>query len=115
MSRRAAQRQLLGRILGTLVERIAGLDNLAVRDQQARPARQLVLDRIRELAVLAELRRDDGDLRAALRRLDLDAPTELDQHGRALRVPRLEDLDDTRQTVRDVRAGDAAGVERAHR
>ena len=33
----------------------------------------------------------------------------------ALRLARLEQLDDARQTVRDVRAGDAAGVERAHR
>ncbi len=33
----------------------------------------------------------------------------------ALRLARLEQLDDARQAVRDVRAGDAAGVERSHR
>ncbi len=33
----------------------------------------------------------------------------------ALRLARLEQLDHARQAVRDVRAGDAAGVERAHR
>src|SRR5205085_3181216 len=33
----------------------------------------------------------------------------------ALGLARLEQLDDTRQAVRDVRAGDTAGVERPHR
>ena len=37
------------------------------------------------------------------------------ERPRALRVAGLEDLDDARETVRDVRAGDAARVERAHR
>ena len=32
----------------------------------------------------------------------------------ALRLARLEQLHDARQAVRDVRAGDAAGVERPH-
>ena len=96
-------------------ERIAGVDDLAVRDQEPRAPRQLVLDRIDELAVLADLGRVDRDLRTAFRLLDLDAPAELGQDSRALRVARLEDLDDTRQAVRDVRAGDTAGVERAHR
>ena len=37
------------------------------------------------------------------------------QRARTLRVPGLEDLDDARQAVRDVRAGDAARVECPHR
>src|SRR5258707_1373823 len=57
----------------------------------------------------------DGDLRPALRRLELDATADLDEHRGTLRVPCLEDLDDTRKAVRDVRAGDTAGVERPHR
>ena len=64
---------------------------------------------------VVELGRDDRDLRAALGLLDLDAAGDLGERRGALRVPRLEDLDDARQAVRDVRAGDAAGVERPHR
>src|SRR5439155_18808213 len=36
------------------------------------------------------------------------------QPSGALRIACLEDLDDAGKAVRDVRAGDAAGVERAH-
>ena len=57
----------------------------------------------------------DRDLRPALGLLDLDAAADLDERRGALRVPRLEDLDDARQAVRDVGAGDTAGVERPHR
>src|SRR3954451_7052918 len=57
----------------------------------------------------------DRRLGATLRVLDLDLAADLRERGGTLRVARLEDLDDTRQTVRDVRAGDTAGVERAHR
>src|SRR5439155_25932670 len=39
---------------------------------------------------------------------------DLGQRRGRLRLARLEQLDDTGQTVRDVRAGDAAGVERPH-
>ena len=42
-------------------------------------------------------------------------PADLRETRGTLRVPRLEDLDDTRETVRDVGAGDAARVERPHR
>ena len=97
------------------LKRVAGLDDLPVRDQQPRAPRELVLDRVDELAVLADLGRVDRDLRAAFGLLDLDAPAELGEDRGTLRVPRLEDLDDARQTVRDVRAGDTAGVERPHR
>src|SRR4029079_11900784 len=64
--------------------------------------------------VLLQVVRDDRDLRAAIGVLDLHLPADLGQGGRALRVAGFEDLDDARETVRDVRAGDAAGVERAH-
>src|SRR4029079_19249610 len=66
------------------------------------------------LAVLVERPRVDGDLRPAVGVLDRDGPRDLGQLGRALRVPRLEDLDDARQAVRDVRAGDAGRVEGPH-
>src|SRR5207247_8599172 len=46
---------------------------------------------------------------------DLDRHPDPGQLGRALRVARLEDLDDARETVRDVRARDAARVEGPHR
>ena len=56
---RALQREQLGRVARALVEGVAGLDDLAGRDEQARAPRQLVLDRLDELAVRAELGRDD--------------------------------------------------------
>src|SRR5581483_7408372 len=112
---RALQREQVGRVLRALVDRIPGLDQAAVRDQQARAPRQLELDRIGELTVLADLGRRDRDLGATLGGLDLDLSRDARQQGGALRVPRLEDLDDSREAVRDVRAGDTAGVERPHR
>src|SRR4051794_24700268 len=57
----------------------------------------------------------DRRLGAPLRVLDLDLAADLRERGGTLRVARLEDLDDTRETMRDVRSGDAAGVERPHR
>ena len=74
-----------------------------------------ILDGIGELAVRPDRGRVDGDLRAPLGQLDLDAAADLDERRGTLRVPRLEDLDDTREAVRDVGAGDAARVERPHR
>ena len=47
--------------------------------------------------------------------LDRDHAVLLGDLREALRLARLEQLDDARQAVRDVRAGDAAGVERPHR
>ena len=52
---------------------------------------------------------------AAVGLLDLDPAADPRERRRALRVAGLEDLDDAREAVRDVRAGDAAGVERPHR
>src|SRR5580765_7696174 len=57
----------------------------------------------------------DRELRPTVRLLDLDLAALLRERRRSLRIPRLEDLDDTRETVRDVRPGDTAGVERPHR
>ena len=56
-------------------------------------------------------RRGDGLVRV----LDRHRARDLGDLRQALRLARLEQLDDTRQTVRDVRAGDPAGVERPHR
>src|SRR4029077_8797857 len=78
------------------------------------------------LAVLVDAVGGDGHLRPTLGVLDVHAPPQAGPPGRgppvgapeefrALRVARLEDLDHARQAVRDVRAGDAAGVERPHR
>ena len=46
--------------------------------------------------------------------LDGHDAADLGDLRQALRLARLEQLDDARQAVRDVRAGDAAGVERPH-
>ena len=56
----------------------------------------------------------DGDLAAAFGVFDGDAARDLGDTRDALRLARLEELDHARQTVRDVGAGDAAGVEGAH-
>ena len=45
---------------------------------------------------------------------DLQRAGDLGEHGEALRLARLEQLLNARQTVRDVLASHAAGVERAH-
>src|SRR5207253_10452033 len=58
---------------------------------------------------------DDRDRDVPLALLDADGAADLRELRRTLRVTGLEDLDDARQAVRDVRAGDAAGVERPHR
>src|SRR5439155_1586463 len=46
---------------------------------------------------------------------EVDGTRDLRELRGALRVPRLEDLDDARQAVRDVGTGDTAGVEGPHR
>src|SRR5205807_10030179 len=50
-----------------------------------------------------------------VRVLDRDLAADLCDLRQSLRLARLEQLDHARQAVRDVGAGDAAGVERAHR
>ena len=57
----------------------------------------------------------DRDLGAAVGVLELDDAADLGELRSALRVAGLEDLDDARKAVRDVRAGHTAGVERPHR
>ena len=54
------------------------------------------------------------DALALLVLADADHARALGHDRRALRGAGLEELDDTRQTVRDVLTGDAAGVERPH-
>ena len=83
--------------------------------RKPRPAREAVLPRIGQLAARVERRRRDRDLHRALGILDVDLARDVDERRRALRVPRLEDLDDARKAVRDVVSGDAARVERPHR
>ena len=79
-----------------------GLDHLPLRDEEARPAREAVLPRVGQLAAGVEGGRRDRDLHRALRVLDVDLAGDVDERPRALRVPRLEDLDDAREAVRDV-------------
>ena len=57
----------------------------------------------------------DLDLAAGLARDDLDDAVDVADLGLALGDPGLEQLLDARQALRDVLAGDAAGVERPHR
>ncbi len=54
------------------------------------------------------------DLDRPLRVLDVDLSGDLGERSRALRVARLEDLDDAREAVRDVGSCDTARVEGAH-
>src|SRR4051812_9331036 len=98
----------LGREDRALVELGAALDLVALGDEQARTTWERVA------LLLAVVERDD-DLALLLGVLDRDDAALTRQLGQALRLARLEQLDDTRQTVRDVRAGDTAGVERPQR
>src|SRR5207237_1829729 len=91
--RRALQCEQVGRIPRAFVDRVTRLDDLAVADEQACAPRQLVLDRLTELAVLAELRRHDRHLRATLGVLELDPAADLRERRGTLGVPRLEALD----------------------
>src|SRR4051794_19776567 len=103
--RTAADPEHLGREDRTLVELVAAVDLVALRHEQTGTAREGVS------LLLAVVERDD-DLACLLGVLDRDDAALNRQLGEALRLARLEQLHDTRQTVRDVRAGNAAGVER---
>src|SRR5579864_1409899 len=105
------QTEQVGRADRALGERVTRLDPVAVRDEQPRAAR----NRVRLVVVLVAAVGDDRDLDLALRLLDRDETVDLRALRGALRVAGLEELDDTRQAVRDVRAGDTAGMERPHR
>ena len=103
-----ADRQQLVRVDRALVELRAGADLLAGAHEQARAPREGVA------VLLAGLVGDDDGQRL-VGLLDRDDPVLLGDLGQALRPAGLEELDHARQAVRDVGAGDAAGVERAHR
>ena len=97
----------VGRIQRAWSQGRAGLDHVALFDQQTGTPRERVLLR---RAVVG----DHGHLGATFAFLDLD-PTRLFGDARhALRLARLEEFDDARQTVGDVGPGDAAGVEGTH-
>src|SRR5207342_2492950 len=91
----------------TLVELLADLDLVAVGDVQAGPGREAV-------GVLLAARLGDDHFQRFVGLLDRDLAGRLGHLCQALRFARLEELDDARQALRDVLAGDAAGVERPH-
>ena len=90
-------------------ELLPDLDVVALADEQPSPLGDRVADLLR--AVI----RDDHELAGLLGVLDLDPAGSLTDRGVALGRTRLEQLDHARETVRDVLAGDAAGVEGPHR
>src|SRR6266536_620640 len=91
----------------TVDDGLADVDLLAVLDPQARAARH---DRLPLLALV----RGDRHLDALVDLLDGDPAGELRDRRHALWRAGLEQLLDTRQTVGDVLAGDATGVEGPH-
>ncbi len=99
--------QQVGRVERARRQGRTGLDDVAVLDQKVRAPRERVLLR---RAVVG----DDRELRPPLGVLDLDTARDLGDARHALRLARLEQLDDARQAVRDVGSGHAAGVEGAH-
>src|SRR5581483_4556827 len=109
------QVEQVGRVERALVERSAGLDRVAVPDEEPRPAGELVLTLGERLALLVDAVGNDRHLRPSLGVLDVDLPGDRREPRSALRIARLEDLDDAWKAVRDVGAGDAARVERPHR
>src|SRR4051812_48329187 len=105
--RAAAQVEQLVRVQRALVELLAGLDDLALGDVQSRTAGERVP------VLFAGLVGDD-DRAGLVGVLDRDRAADLGDLRQALRLAGLEELHDAREAVRDVRAGDAAGVERTH-
>ncbi len=103
-----ADGQQLVRIHRALVELLAGFDLLAASETNSRvrlgkawrcsSPESSVITTVSALSVSS---------------IDTDAVL-LGDFRQALRTARLEQLDHARQAVRDVRAGDAAGVERTH-
>src|SRR5439155_17017098 len=88
---------------------LADLDVRAIADAQAYPLRDLVVDDL-----VAPVVGNDDDLPRPVALLDPDPARGLRDRRLALGYPRLEDLLDAGQTLCDVLAGDAAGVERTH-
>src|SRR5436309_1126840 len=83
--------QEVGRSDRALVERVARLDPLALRDQEPGAARHGV----RAVVLLVSAVGHDRDLDLALRLLEVDDARDLGELCRALRVAGLEDLDDS--------------------
>ena len=92
----AQDAQNLLRVDGAHDELLADLDVVAVLDEQARPLRHRVGD------LLGAVVGDDDDLAGLVGVLDRDAAGGLGDRGDALRGTGLEQLDHTRQTLRDV-------------
>src|SRR3954467_9439999 len=103
----AAVREELVGVQVALVELLADLDLGALLDQHPGAPRE-------RLAVLLAGLVGDHDRAGTVRVLDRDRARDRGDLRQALGLARLEQLDDARQAVRDVRAGDAAGVERPH-
>src|SRR4051812_42567527 len=103
----AAELEQVVRVQRALVELAARVDVLALGHEQARPARERVA-----VLLARVVGHDHGEGLVGL--LDVDDAGVLGDLREALRLARLEELHDARQAVRDVRAGDAAGVERPH-
>ena len=108
----ALDAQDVGRNERSLGQRVACLDAVAGVDEQ--------LPALRHVVVVLESGVADDDeiviLPLALLRAELDEAVDLGHDGRILRLARLEDLGDARQTARDVlRAGDLARLAREQR
>src|SRR5262245_31983912 len=106
--RPAVDREDLGRIERALVELVASLDSLALLHQHVRAGREGV-------GVLLALVVRDVELDGLVGLFEVgDLAADLRDLGQALRLARLEQLDDTRQALRDVQPGDTAGVAGPH-
>ena len=103
----AARAQQVGRVQRARAQGGAGLDHVALLDQQVGAPREGVF--LRRTVV-----GDHRQLGTALALLELDPAGGLGDARHALGLAGLEQLDDARQAVRDVGAGHAAGVEGAH-
>src|SRR6185312_11820961 len=103
----AADRQQVGRVERALVELLTDLDFFAVGDVEAGPQRERV-------ARLLATRLGDDHFQGFVGFVDRDFARGLGHLGEPLRFTSLEKLDDPRQTLGDVLAGDTAGVERTH-
>ena len=97
------------RIEGTVGDRIAGLDLLAVLDDRTRAERQ------HDLVLFAGVIDDDDRDALALVLAEVQDAGRLGETGRTLRRAGLEQLDHARQPAGDVLAGHTTGVERPHR
>src|SRR5262249_9152109 len=104
----ATDREQLVRVDRALVELLARGDLLALCDEQPRAPGEGVF------VLLARLV-GDRDVQRLVGLLDRDGAVLLRDLREALRLARPDQPDHARQTVRDVRPRDAAGVERTHR